>query len=50
MTMDEVIEKIQAVRMDDVVALAGEIFLEENLTLVSLGRIREEDLVWTPVS
>lgn len=49
-TMDEAIEKIQAVRMDDVVALAGEIFLEENLTLVSLGRIREEDLAWTPVS
>jgi len=49
-TMDEVIERIQAVSMDDVVDLAGEIFLEDNLTLVALGRIKEEDLVWPPVS
>ncbi|HNQ84744.1 MAG TPA: pitrilysin family protein [Deltaproteobacteria bacterium] len=49
-TMDEVIERIQAVSRDDVVDLAGEIFLEENLTLVALGRIKEEDLVWPPVS
>ncbi len=48
--MDEVIEKIQAVSMDDVVALAEKIFIEENLTLVSLGRIREEDLVWPSLS
>lgn len=49
-TMEEVIEKIQSVRMDDIVALAQEIFVEENLTLVSLGRIREEDLIWPRVS
>ena len=49
-TVDEVIEKIQAVSRDDVVALADDIFLEKNLTLVTLGRIREEDLVWPPVS
>lgn len=49
-TVDEVIEKIQAVSMDDVVALAGDIFVDEKLTLVSLGRISEQDLQWTPVS
>lgn len=47
-TMDEVIEKIQAVGMDDVVELADRIFLEENLTFVSLGRISEDDLAWPP--
>lgn len=49
-TVDEVIEKVQAVTMDDVVELAGQIFVEEKLTFVCLGRMREEDLIWTPIS
>jgi predicted Zn-dependent peptidase len=49
-TMDEVIKKIQAVSMDDVVSLARDIFVEEQLTFVSLGRIGAEDLEWPRVS
>jgi predicted Zn-dependent peptidase len=42
--VEEVIEKIQAVGMDDVVALADEIFRDERLIFVSLGRFSEDDL------
>ncbi|HOS97479.1 MAG TPA: insulinase family protein, partial [Deltaproteobacteria bacterium] len=44
--VEEVIEKIQAVGMDDVVALADEIFREERLIFVSLGRLSEDELPW----
>lgn len=48
-TVEEVLEKINAVSMDDVVSLAGEIFREQGLTLVTLGRMRAEDISWPDV-
>jgi predicted Zn-dependent peptidase len=50
LVVEEVIEKIQAVGMDDVVALAEEIFREERLIFVCLGRISEDELPRTLLS
>lgn len=49
-TVEEVIGKLQAITMDDVVALAGDIFVDDKFTFVSLGRIDQDALQWTPVS
>jgi predicted Zn-dependent peptidase len=49
-SVDEVIEKVQAVGFDDLVDLANKVFIDEKLTLVSLGRISQEQLKWTPLS
>jgi predicted Zn-dependent peptidase len=49
-SVDEVIEKIQAVNFDNIVDLANKIFIDEKLTLVSLGRISQEQLKWTSLS
>jgi predicted Zn-dependent peptidase len=48
--VEEVLSKIETVSMDDVVGLADEIFDEQGLTFVALGRVREEDIVWPPLS
>lgn len=43
-TLDEVMEKIQAVDSDQVIALAEEIFRPELMTLVTLGRVSDISL------
>jgi predicted Zn-dependent peptidase len=40
--VEEIIEKINAVSEEELIELAGDIFTEENLTLVTLGRDVEE--------
>jgi predicted Zn-dependent peptidase len=42
--MDEVIEKINSVRDQDLVELAEEIFVEDNMTLVALGKVDDSQL------
>jgi len=42
--IDEVIEKINSVRAQDLVELAGEIFVEDNMTLVALGKVDNAQL------
>ena len=42
--MDEVVENIQAVRLDDIIALANDIFMPEKLTLVCLGKVEQGEL------
>jgi predicted Zn-dependent peptidase len=49
-TVEEVMEKLQAVSLDDIVALANDIFIEDKLTFVSLGRIDQNTIQWSPVS
>lgn len=49
-TVEEVVEKLQAVSLDDIILLANDIFMEEKLTFVSLGKIEEHELQWIPVS
>lgn len=41
-SIDEVIQKIQDVRVEDVVTLAEEIFQNSKITLVTLGKLQEE--------
>jgi predicted Zn-dependent peptidase len=48
-TVDEVIEKIKAVSLDDIVELANDIFVNEELTFVTLGRISKDSLEWSPL-
>ncbi|MBN2298777.1 MAG: insulinase family protein, partial [Deltaproteobacteria bacterium] len=43
-SVEEVLEKIQAVSIDDIICLANDIFTRENLTLVSLGKMDEQDI------
>jgi len=45
-----VMEKLHAVTLEDVVDLANDIFIEDKLTFVSLGRIDQNSLHLTPVS
>jgi predicted Zn-dependent peptidase len=49
-TVDEVIGKIQQVSLDDIVKLANDIFANEKLTFVSLGRINQDSIPWPPLS
>ena len=49
-SVEEVVERLQAVCLDDIVSLANEIFVEDKLTFVSLGRIEQDDIQWIPVS
>ncbi|HVN72877.1 MAG TPA: pitrilysin family protein [Desulfomonilia bacterium] len=49
-TVEEVMEKLHAVTLEDVVDLANDIFIEDKLTFVSLGRIDQNSLHLTPVS
>ncbi|MEA3223623.1 MAG: pitrilysin family protein [Thermodesulfobacteriota bacterium] len=42
--IDEVIEKINSVRAQDLVELAEEIFVEDNMTLVALGKVEDSQL------
>ena len=48
-TVDEVIEEIKAVSLDDIVELANDIFVNEELTFVTLGRISQDSLEWIPL-
>jgi len=43
-SVDEVVENIQAVRLDDIIALANDIFMPEKLTLVCLGKVEQGEL------
>ncbi|HHO74817.1 MAG TPA: insulinase family protein [Deltaproteobacteria bacterium] len=43
-SVEEVIQKIQAVSLDDIIALANDIFTRERLTLVSLGKMDQQDI------
>ena len=43
-SVEEVIGKIQAVSLDDIISLANDIFNLEKLTLVSLGKMDEQDI------
>lgn len=49
-TVEEVIEKIRAVSLDEIVELANEIFVNEKLTCVTLGRIRQDSIEWASLS
>lgn len=49
-SVDEVLKKVQSVGFDDIVDLANRIFMDEKLTLVSLGRISRDQLEWTPLT
>ncbi len=49
-TVEEIVEKLQAVSLDDIVSLAKDIFTEDKLTFVSLGRIEENEIQWLPIS
>jgi predicted Zn-dependent peptidase len=49
-TVEEVVERLQAVCLDDIVSLANDIFVEDKITFVSLGRIEQDEIQWTPVS
>jgi predicted Zn-dependent peptidase len=42
--VEEVLEKIQAVSLDDMIALANDIFLTDQLTLVCLGKMDQGEL------
>ncbi|HOO44761.1 MAG TPA: pitrilysin family protein [Deltaproteobacteria bacterium] len=43
-SVEEVLEKIQAVSLDQIIGLANEIFVPERLTLVSLGKMEEQGI------
>lgn len=43
-SVDEVVEKIQAVNLDDLIALANDIFLPDQMTLVCLGKVDQGEL------
>ena len=43
-SVEEVLEKIQAVNLDDMIALANDIFLTDQLTLVCLGKMDQGEL------
>jgi predicted Zn-dependent peptidase len=49
-TVEEVVEKLQAVCLEDIVSLANDIFVEDKITFVSLGRIEQGEIQWAPVS
>jgi predicted Zn-dependent peptidase len=49
-TVEEVVEKLQAVCLEDIVSLANDIFVEDKITFVSLGRIEQDEIQWAPVS
>jgi predicted Zn-dependent peptidase len=49
-TVEEVIEKIREVNLKDIVDLANEIFANEKLTCVTLGRIRRDSIEWATLS
>jgi hypothetical protein len=38
------------VSLDDIVELANEIFVNEKLTCVTLGRIRQDSIEWASLS
>ena len=40
--VEEVIEKIQSVKLNDIVDIANAIFIKDKMTLVSLGKINQE--------
>lgn len=42
---DEAVERIDAVRADEIRSLAGEMFRPEGLSLAAMGNVTEEDLV-----
>lgn len=46
-SVEEVLEKIQAVTLDDMIALANDIFLTDQLTLVCLGKMDQGELSLT---
>jgi predicted Zn-dependent peptidase len=43
-SVEEVIEKIQAVSQDDIITLANDIFVQDRITLVSLGKIDQTEM------
>ncbi len=43
-TVEEVIDNIQAVSMDDIVALANDIFVLDQITVVSLGKMKQGEM------
>jgi len=42
--IEEIVARVQAVTTDELVALAGDVFRGDNLSLVTLGKLREADL------
>jgi predicted Zn-dependent peptidase len=48
-TVDEVIEEIKAVSLDDIVELANDIFVNEELIFVTLGRMSQDSIEWIPL-
>ncbi|MCP4566285.1 MAG: hypothetical protein GY841_01760 [FCB group bacterium] len=42
--IDELVSSLEQVTVDDVVEIAGRIFLKDGVSLVTLGPLREEDL------
>ncbi|MFH0887164.1 MAG: pitrilysin family protein [bacterium] len=44
LTVDETIEKIEAVSMDDIISLANEFFIDKYLNLTVIGDLKEEDI------
>lgn len=49
-TIEEIVDKLQAVCLDDIISLANDIFIEDKLTFVFLGRIESNEIDWIPVS
>jgi predicted Zn-dependent peptidase len=43
-SVEEVIEKIQTVTLDDIITLANDIFVQDRITLVSLGKIDQTEM------
>jgi len=43
-SVDEVLEKIQAVSLEDIISLANDIFVPDQLTLVCLGKMKQDQL------
>jgi predicted Zn-dependent peptidase len=48
-TVDEVIEEIKAVSLDNIVELANDIFVNEELIFVTLGRMSQDSIEWIPL-
>jgi len=48
-SVEEVLEKIQAVSLDQIISLANDIFIPEKMTLVSLGKMEEQVLKATAI-
>ena len=44
MDFDEMVAKLEAVTLDEVIAIAGETFQEKAVSLAVLGPMKEEDL------